>query len=185
MLPKKVYMVIRPRLFCWQTGEAFLFLLTVSLIKKVQKRYNQTTKGTEQSQYTDEYRNNFESCHNNAPPFLCIPASRSIGSGGYHPVMGTLPTCFHARILYHFVPKSSMFYRTLVLVFFIFFSNGFFSKQLELISSASFCVHFLKINLSVSIIMLPLPLHHEIAIIITYYFYNIHKSAQGYHRNKQ
>ena len=88
MLPKKVYMVIRPRLFCWQTGEAFLFLLTISLIKKVQKRYNQTTKGTEQSQYTDEYRNNFESCHNNAPPFLCIPASRLVGSGGYHPVMG-------------------------------------------------------------------------------------------------
>ena len=103
MLPKKVYMVIRPRLFCWQTGEAFLFLLTISLIKKVQKRYNQTTKGTEQSQHTDEYRNNFESCHNNAPPFLCIPASRLVGSGGYHPVMGTLPTCFHARILYHFM----------------------------------------------------------------------------------
>ena len=74
-----------------QTGEAFLFFLTFSFIKKGKKRYNQTTKGTEQSQYTDEYRNNFESCHNNAPPFLCIPVNWSIGSGGYHPVMGTLP----------------------------------------------------------------------------------------------
>ena len=33
------------------------------------------------------------------------------------PVMGTLPTCFHARILYHFIQINSMLYRTLVLVF--------------------------------------------------------------------
>jgi len=73
-----------------QTGEAILFLLVLPFGKKVQKRYNKSTKGKEQSQYTDDCRNGFESCHNNAPPFLYIPENRSIGSGGYHPVMGTL-----------------------------------------------------------------------------------------------
>ena len=115
MLPKRLLFLLKKKAsLVGQTGEAFLFLLFLSLFKKVQKRYNQSSKGTEQSQYTKEYRNNFESCHNNAPPYLCIPASRSIGSGGYHPVMGTLPTCFHARILYHFVSTISMSNRTLV-----------------------------------------------------------------------
>ena len=74
-LPNKVIWSKTTASLVGQTGGAFLFFLTFSFIKKGKKRYNQTTKGTEQSQYTDENRNNFESCHNNAPPFLCIPAS--------------------------------------------------------------------------------------------------------------
>ena len=78
MLPKdETYVLLtKPASPVVQTGEAFLFILMLPFSKKVQNRYNQSSKGTEQSQYTNEYRNNFESCHNNAPPFLCIPASR-------------------------------------------------------------------------------------------------------------
>ena len=38
-----------------QTGWAFLFLLTVSLIEKGQKRNNQTSKGYQQANNPNEY----------------------------------------------------------------------------------------------------------------------------------
>ena len=45
-----------------QTGQAFLFSL-VSLIEKGKQRNNQTTKGHQQGQYSNENRNDFISCH--------------------------------------------------------------------------------------------------------------------------
>lgn len=78
------------RLFCVQTGEAILFLL-IPLIEKGKKRYNQTSKSKKQAQNPNNYWNNFESCHNNAPPFLCNTAI-CCRLGGYHPVMCTLLT---------------------------------------------------------------------------------------------
>lgn len=47
-------------LICLQTGEAFLFLLTLvstsfSLVEKGQKRNNQTTKGNQQADYPYKY----------------------------------------------------------------------------------------------------------------------------------
>ena len=110
-------------LFCWPTGEAFLFFPTISLIKKVQKRYNQTTKGTEQSQYTDENRNDFESCHNNAPPFLY--SSKLVNwLGRLPPCHGYSFTCYHAIILYHYGRGLTIQNRTSVRkIFPIFFAS--------------------------------------------------------------
>ena len=44
-----------------QTGQAFLFLLTVSLIEKGQKRNNQTAKGNQQANYPYKYQNDIRS----------------------------------------------------------------------------------------------------------------------------
>ena len=43
---KKNILLMKNASLVGQTGEAFLFLLILSLLKKVQKRYNQSTKGT-------------------------------------------------------------------------------------------------------------------------------------------
>jgi len=95
--PEDAYLVIRPRLSRWQTGEAILFLLMLSFSKKVQKRYNKSTKGKEQSQYTDDCRNDFESCHNNAPPFLIYSGEPVNWFGRLPPCHGYSSTCFHVR----------------------------------------------------------------------------------------
>ena len=99
-----------------QTGEAFLFLL-VSLIEKGKKRYNQTSKGHEQAQYTYNYRDNFESCHTNAPPFLCNPKIR------YR--LGRLPPC-HGYSSYVF---TTQFYYTI------------YHKAYQLFLERLFCFH--------------------------------------------
>ncbi|MCD8084001.1 MAG: hypothetical protein LUE86_10975 [Clostridiales bacterium] len=87
MLPKGAKCPYGHRLSRWQTGEAFLFLLTVPLIEKGQTRNNQTSKGNQQANYPYQYQNDIRSRHITHLPSYVFRRTRSLSSGGYHPVM--------------------------------------------------------------------------------------------------
>ena len=123
------------RLSRWPTGEAFLFFL-VPLIEKGKKRYNQTPKGNEQTQYTYNYQNNFESCHNNAPPFLCNPAHR-YGLGRLPPCHGYSSNVnYHALISYYFIISISIIFKCLF-VFHLLLVHNLKDKKLQIITFIS------------------------------------------------
>ena len=89
--------------------ERHFYFFLFSLMEIGKKCNDEAAKGIEQSQYTKEYRNYFESCHNNAPPFLIYSGEPGVlGSGGRHPVMGTLPAHLCASILYYFHKNYSI-----------------------------------------------------------------------------
>ena len=80
--------------------ERYFYFFLFSLIEKGKKCNDEAAKGIKQSQYTKEYRNYFESCHNNAPPFLIYSGKPGYqASGGRHPVRVLFP---HICVRYYY-----------------------------------------------------------------------------------
>ena len=93
MLPSKaIYLSIRGASPVDQTGGALFFspVLPIS-IKKGKQRHNQAAKRHQQSQYPNKNRDDLISRHKRHLPSYVFRQAGFIGSGGYHPVMGTLP----------------------------------------------------------------------------------------------
>ena len=94
-------------LSCGLTGQAFLFLLTVSLIEKGQKRNNQTSKGNQQPDYPYEYQNNIRSRHITHLPSYVLLASQGYWLGRQPPCHGYSPNGF--RHIYNHIINSTKF----------------------------------------------------------------------------
>ena len=91
--PEKVtYLSVRGASPVDQTGGALFFspVLPIS-VEKGKQRHNQAAKGHQQSQYPYENRDDLISRHKRHLPSYVFRQAGFIGSGGYHPVMGTLP----------------------------------------------------------------------------------------------
>ena len=91
--PEKVtYLSVRGASPVDQTGGALFFspVLPIS-VEKGKQRHNQAAKGHQQSQYPYENRDDLISRHKRHLPSYVFRQAGFIGSGGYYPVMGTLP----------------------------------------------------------------------------------------------
>ena len=93
MLPKgSTYLSMRGASPVVQTGEALFFSLVIPVsVEKGKQRHNQAAKGHQQSQYPGENRDDLISRHKRHLPSYVFRKAGFIGSGGCHPVMGTLP----------------------------------------------------------------------------------------------
>ncbi len=91
--PEKVtYLSMRGASPVDQTGGALFFSPVFPIsVEKGKQRHKQTSKGHQQSQYPYENRDNLISRHKRHLPSYVFRQAGFIGSGGYHPVMGTLP----------------------------------------------------------------------------------------------
>lgn len=91
MLPEKlIYLSMRGASPVDQTGGAFLFSL-IPLIEKGKQCNEQAPKGNQQANNPQENHNGLVVCHMHHLPSYVSGGPAFIGSGGYHPVMGTLP----------------------------------------------------------------------------------------------
>ena len=92
-VPEKVtYLSMRGASPVDQTGGALFFSPVFPIsVEKGKQRHKQTSKGHQQSQYPYENRDNLISRHKRHIPSYVFRQAGFIGSGGYHPVMGTLP----------------------------------------------------------------------------------------------
>ena len=88
-----------------QTGGALFFSLVLPIsVEKGKQRHNQAAKGYQQGQYPNKDRDNLISRHKRHLPSYVFRQAGSTGSGGYHPVMGTLPWGNDSRDLQNWQP---------------------------------------------------------------------------------
>lgn len=107
-LPIWIYLPLNERRpFPWPTGWALFFSL-ISLVEKGKQRNDQTARRYQQSQYPEENHNDFIIRHVRHLPSYVFRRTGFIGSGGYHPVMGT----FCKSILsYHFTDFNNIHFQ--------------------------------------------------------------------------
>ena len=93
MLPSKFsYLSMRGASPVGQTGGALFFSLVILIsVEKGKKRDNQAAGRHQQSQYPYENQDDLISRHKRHLPSYVFRQAGFIGSGGCHPVMGTLP----------------------------------------------------------------------------------------------
>lgn len=74
-----------------QTGGALFFSLVPISVEKGKQCNEQTAKGNQQADYPKKNHYDFICRHMHHLPSYVFRRTGFIGSGGYHPVMGTLP----------------------------------------------------------------------------------------------
>ena len=118
------------------TGWALFFSLVVLVsVEKGKQRYNKTTKGNQQSQYTYENRNDFKCCHLRHLPSYVLRQTGHEVLGGYH---------LATRLFLSDILSYSFFCDNSPIKFYQVFFGGVIGKRRIGVVSTFFCRTFSK-----------------------------------------